>query len=187
MKGKGGSEDSGCNYRGCGANGLLKSDYKMESCNNSATTNTTTTSATISCSDFIITTSNHFEVCIPEDIWKKIENHTGKQLDGKHETKYDRIAGPIEESTLFSPSKKPRAKMTDVVVLNDGGAPEDKDYFLNFSFDVNELIDATDAGPVLPYPDAKWVAPCNVHNDLAEDLILRINESGFINWTEFGL
>ncbi|GAB4847866.1 Dehydration-responsive element-binding protein [Ancistrocladus abbreviatus] len=103
-------------------------DYKMESCNNSATTNTTTTSATSTCSDFIITTSNHSDVCLPEDIWKKIENHTGKQHDGKHETKYDRIVLSIEAGTPIRHSKKRRVEMTDVVELNDGGAPEDKDY-----------------------------------------------------------
>ncbi|GAB4827647.1 Dehydration-responsive element-binding protein [Ancistrocladus abbreviatus] len=54
-------------------------DYKMESCKNSATTNATTASATTSCSDSIIMTSNHSEVYIPKDTWKKIENHTGKQ------------------------------------------------------------------------------------------------------------
>ncbi|GAB4847865.1 hypothetical protein Ancab_026925 [Ancistrocladus abbreviatus] len=120
-------------------------DYKMESCNNSATANTTIASATTSCLDFIITTSNHSKVCFPDDIWKKIENHTGKQQHGKHETKYDRIAATIEASTPVSPSKKPRVEMTNVVELNDGRAPKDEDYFLNFSLDVNELIDT---GPV---------------------------------------
>ncbi|GAB4827650.1 hypothetical protein Ancab_034535 [Ancistrocladus abbreviatus] len=97
-------------------------NYKMASCNNSATTNTTVASATTSCSDFIITTSNHSE--------------------------YDKIAVSIEASTPVSPSKKPRMDMTDVMELNDGGTPDDEDYFLNFSFDVNELIDAIAAGPI---------------------------------------
>ncbi|GAB4827649.1 hypothetical protein Ancab_034534, partial [Ancistrocladus abbreviatus] len=102
----------------------------------------------------------------------------------------------IEAGTPISPSKKPGMEMTNGLELNDGGAPEDKDYFLNFLFDMNELIDATDASPVcelgceevgvplsgqadnlpymhyddfsyqVPHLDSKQVAPCNVDNDL---------------------
>ncbi|GAB4827629.1 hypothetical protein Ancab_034513 [Ancistrocladus abbreviatus] len=160
---------------------------------------------------------SHSKGCVPKDTWKKIENHTGKQQDGKHEIKFNRIVVSIEASTPISPSKKPQVEITDVVELNDGGAPEDEDYLLNFLFDVNELIDAIDVslvcelgceevgvplsgqGDILPhmqyddflyqvlYPDAKQAALYNVDNDLGEDFILRIDELGFIDWTKFGL